>query len=189
MDFVTSDHHFSHSNIIKYTGRPFSSTHEMNKALVERHNSLVSPEDNVYFLGDFAFCSIEKQRNILSMLNGKKYLYLGNHDRPKSVMLSIGFLEVFKTGDRVFGERTFRMSHYPFTPSDLSPEKVKYIDRRPARDCDWLLCGHVHEKWKVLENQINVGVDVWDFFPVSMDSIMEIVEGRKKTFLQPEISM
>lgn len=183
MDFFTSDHHFSHKNIIKYTGRPFSSTHEMNKTLVERHNSVVSPEDNVYFLGDFAFCSINTQRSILSMLNGNKYLFLGNHDRSESAMRSIGFLDVYKTGDMVFDGVKFRMSHYPFAPYDHTKENVRYADRRPSRDCEFLLCGHIHEKWKILENQINVGVDVWNFFPVALSQIMEIVVEQKSNII------
>jgi calcineurin-like phosphoesterase family protein len=151
----------------------------MNKALVEKHNSRVSPEDNVFFLGDFAFCSIEKQKHILSLLNGNKYLYLGNHDRSEKVMREIGFLDVFKTGDMFFEGIKFRISHYPFAPYDHIEANIRYPDRRPSRDCDWLLCGHIHEKWKILENQINVGVDVWDFFPVSLNEILEIVACQK----------
>lgn len=175
MIFFTSDQHFYHKNIIRYTGRPFSSVAEMNETLIQNHNSVVEQNDDVYFFGDFAFCSLEWQRGILSKLNGKKYLFLGNHDRSESAMRSLGFADVFHSKDMSFGGKVFRMSHYPFIPSNPGPYDTKYLDRRPSREgCDWLLCGHVHEKWKILENQINVGVDVWDFKPISIDTILEI---------------
>lgn len=47
-----SDTHFSHANIIGYTGRPFQSVSEMNKKLMANWNALVEPQDTVFFLGD-----------------------------------------------------------------------------------------------------------------------------------------
>jgi len=178
MIYFCSDHHFYHKNIIKYSGRPFQSVEEMNSTLIKRHNSLVTDEDTVYFLGDFAFASIEKQAAILSALKGKKHLFLGNHDRNKRAMLSIGFLTVHNIADLEIEGHKFRVNHYPFAPHDSS-EDVRYLDRRPKReDCSWLLCGHIHERWCVRENQINVGVDVWDFYPVPFEKILEIVQKK-----------
>jgi calcineurin-like phosphoesterase family protein len=48
-----SDTHFSHANIIRYTGRPFQSVNEMDERLIENWNALIAPEDIVFFLGDF----------------------------------------------------------------------------------------------------------------------------------------
>lgn len=33
------------------------------------------------------------------------------------------------------------------------------------------LFGHVHNNWKGSNNSFNVGVDVWDFMPVSINDI------------------
>ena len=52
--FFTSDTHFGHENIIKYCNRPFTSTEEMDKALISNWNKVVKPEDTVFHLGDFA---------------------------------------------------------------------------------------------------------------------------------------
>ena len=56
-----SDTHFDHNNTIvlfkRHNGTPlrgFSSLQEMNETMVERHNSLVKPQDHVYHLGDVA---------------------------------------------------------------------------------------------------------------------------------------
>jgi calcineurin-like phosphoesterase family protein len=40
-----------------------------------------------------------------------------------------------------------------------------------------VLCGHVHNMWKRNGNCFNVGVDVWDFRPVTMSQIMEAEHG------------
>jgi calcineurin-like phosphoesterase family protein len=39
-----------------------------------------------------------------------------------------------------------------------------------------MLCGHVHEAWKRHVRVINVGVDVWDFYPVSVDQLLEVMK-------------
>jgi len=46
--------------------------------------------------------------------------------------------------------------------------------------CDFVICGHIHEKWKHLYDPegdinvpiINVGVDVWNYTPVSMSETL-----------------
>ena len=183
MDFFSSDTHFKHRNIIKYSGRPFTHLDEMHSTLISRHNSVVGPEDTWHCVGDFAFASVEEQKVFLSCLNGKKkILYLGNHDRPPRVMKDIGFDEVYdKPVDWEYGGYKFRICHYPFAPEDHAGITPRYMDRRPSPEgCDWLISGHVHEKWKIMRNAINVGVDVWDFYPQSIENI--IAEIKKSGF-------
>ena len=79
--FFTSDHHFGHSNIIKFCKRPFKDVEEMNEVLIERWNEKINPEDEVYHIGDFAMTKDnELVANILDKLNGTKYLIVGNHE-------------------------------------------------------------------------------------------------------------
>jgi calcineurin-like phosphoesterase family protein len=79
MLYFTSDHHFWHTNIIKYCNRPFVSVEEMNEALIQNWNDLVLPEDEVYYLGDFSMAA-RPVEIYTSRLNGIKYLVPGNHD-------------------------------------------------------------------------------------------------------------
>ena len=54
----------------------------------------------------------------------------------------------------------------------------KFAKWRPTDDGRWLLCGHVHEKWKIQGRMINVGVDVWDYKPVPVTEIEKIINGQ-----------
>lgn len=94
--YVTADHHFGHAPIIRYCARPFESVEEMDTEMARRWNAVVSPCDTVVHLGDFALASRERIAELVSALNGKKILVLGNHDRSRTAMLDCGFDEVYK---------------------------------------------------------------------------------------------
>jgi calcineurin-like phosphoesterase family protein len=51
--YFTSDHHFGHENIIKFTNRPFGSVEDMDQELIKRWNSGVNTYDKIYDLGNF----------------------------------------------------------------------------------------------------------------------------------------
>jgi calcineurin-like phosphoesterase family protein len=83
--FVTSDTHFYHSALIdKFESSPhygkYGSVEEFNSRMIQSWNSQVNTLDTVYHLGDFAFCGVEKQKEIISKLNGKIIFVKGNHD-------------------------------------------------------------------------------------------------------------
>ena len=81
--WVTSDLHFGHANILKFESenRKFKSATEMDEFMISEWNRNVRPNDTVYILGDFAFCTPREAANIARRLNGKKILVRGNHDR------------------------------------------------------------------------------------------------------------
>lgn len=45
----------------------------------------------------------------------------------------------------------------------------------PQDNGDWLLHGHIHEKWRQQHRQINVGVDAWHFAPVPEHTIADLI--------------
>lgn len=121
--FVVSDTHFGHTNSwAKFKNadgsplRPFSSTEEMDEAMVERWNSVVGPHDVVYHLGDVVIN--KKSLHHVKRLNGKKRLIRGNHDIFKDQdYRDVGFDSIY--GVRVFVDK-FIMSHIPLHPDCVS---------------------------------------------------------------------
>jgi len=189
MIFFTSDHHFSHANVIKYCNRPFSSVEEMNEELVKRWNEAVKPEDTVYYLGDFAL-SQTAVTTYLPRLNGEKHLIAGNHDhvhpayykqnlakreRRRELYLNSGFKTISMIGYRIVNNQVLLMSHLPYS-GDHAGLEDRYKEFRPENNGLVLLHGHVHTTWKVRGHMINVGVDVWDYKPVSIDEIANILK-------------
>ncbi len=176
MIWLTSDTHYGHVNIIKHSSRPFTTVQDMDRALIENFNQLVKPEDTTYHLGDFAL-DARRVPGIVAQLNGKHHLIPGNHDachpRKRSKLSKYaGFtLEPYATTiDGLFA------THMP--PSDA--EDPRYPEYRPdAAEHDVILHGHVHEKWRTKWVGeclcVNVGVDVWEYRPVSLRTIRKIV--------------
>lgn len=83
--FCISDLHIGHKNVIRHDGRPFEDLEAMHTAIIENWNNAVSENDDVYILGDFAWKNSVGAK-VLSQLKGRKYLILGNHDKPNDEM-------------------------------------------------------------------------------------------------------
>ena len=99
-NYIISDTHFNHKKIIEMTKRPFKTITDMNVALINNWNKVVSNNDTIFVLGDFAFGSKEMITAIVSKLNGRKILIMGNHDRrinkSEKFWHECGFSEVYK---------------------------------------------------------------------------------------------
>lgn len=55
MIWFTSDTHFGHENVLKFTDRPWETIWQMNDAIVDSINGRVAVNDELYILGDFSF--------------------------------------------------------------------------------------------------------------------------------------
>ena len=181
--YFTSDTHFNHANIIKYCNRPFYKEGDlvgggelavrvwksdkiksdrcnwMNEVLIENWNDTVKPEDVVYHLGDFGFLNTEEYSEYLNKLNGHIILFRGNHDEQNKVKAYLTMAIMNFGGKEVFAQ------HHP-------PEELPI--------CDFAICGHVHDKWKhrIYKKHpnipiINLSVDVWDYRPISTETLLK----------------
>lgn len=172
MNFFTSDTHFGHKKVIEFCKRPFRDTQEMEETIIKNWNSIVKPNDLVFHLGDVFFCGKTKAKEIMDQLNGRKILIRGNHDWWKDEKyIQLGFERVSDAGYSI-SEWDAQMSHFPYKGEEID-ERI--FDHQLFDDGRWLLHGHVHCAWKTKKKMINVGVDVWDFKPVSEDEIMKII--------------
>jgi len=179
--WFTSDHHFSHKNIIKYEDRPFGNTWHMNTEMTKRWNEVVKPEDTVYYLGDFTFGKREDVAILSTALNGVKTLIRGNHDRGSELFLKAGFVEVVDRKTIDIDGIPVLLCHYPYAPKPSEEDKdyhLKYMERRPKNEGGWLIHGHVHGHWKISGKMICVAVENWDYYPVNIETIKQIIKGE-----------
>lgn len=202
--WFTSDPHYYHGNVIEYCKRPFKDANgnflieEMNEKLIQNWNAVVRPGDTVYCLGDFSL-AIRPVELYSSRLMGDKKLVPGNHDwchpankkargntehgTPKLDKWIKKYEEhgwtvlPIQTELDLEGVAKVNVCHMPYK-GDTTDDR--YQNYRMLDDGRVLLCGHVHEKWKVKRTpkgtiMINVGVDVWDLKPVSQDTIQKLI--------------
>lgn len=111
--FYISDWHYGHENIMVFDNRPFKTLEEMNAALVERWNSVVTSSDIVYVLGDMFWCKSSEAIPILDRLNGQKFLIRGNHDRCNDGRFLKKFAKVTEYLEVEDDGRKVVLCHYP----------------------------------------------------------------------------
>lgn len=172
--FFTSDTHFGHKHIIDFSFRPFVSLEEHDRKLIENWNEVVSPEDTVYHLGDFAMGQASKHSDYVSQLNGYKILIRGNHDPTITKNLSNGWNEVHN--NKLLEMDGFRLYLRHIPPSHESDKYKPFLQQPPVIVPDFWLCGHVHARWASDQNVINVGVDVRNYRPQDLHSLLTSVK-------------
>jgi len=75
--YVISDLHLGHEAILN-DRTEFDTLYDMNSTIINNWNSVVTPQDQVYILGDVAWQHGTLQ--YIGDMNGKKILIKGNHD-------------------------------------------------------------------------------------------------------------
>lgn len=193
--FFTSDFHLGHANIMKYCGRTQfmskkdldiynnlaidkqtrwkvsqESLNNMNKEIIRRCNERVKAEDLIFFLGDYCFKSgshkgegtLTKADYWKSQFICKNWIYIkGNHDKASNSLKTA--IERLVIG---YGGRRINLVHDP---------------ERADINYDINIVGHVHNNWKFkrirkgesFTDCVNVGVDVWNFLPITFNEIMK----------------
>src|SRR5262249_43008519 len=116
-------------------------------------------DDVVWHLGDFAYrVPAERMVAVLARLNGVKHLVTGNNDGPETAGLS-GWASVQAYRELDLDGVRLVLCHYPFLQWN-GMYKVALN-----------LHGHSHGKLAGLTRQVDVGVDVWDYGPITLDRI------------------
>lgn len=161
--FFAADHHIGHNNVRYFCNRPFSSNEEMTEAIIERHNEVVKPEDNVVFLGDFSFYKKNHTwKEIVSRFNGNHIFLKGDHDK----WLDNNHRQIYQVKiDNMFivcchwAMLTWPRSHYGSV----------------------MLFGHHHGKLPedcLTGKMMDVGVDTNNYYPYSLEEVLEVLKYR-----------
>lgn len=165
--FFTSDTHFGHNNVLKFTLRPYSSVEEMDEALIENWNAVVGPHDRVYHLGDFAWTP-KRAIEVRPRLNGNIRLIVGNHDKIPDLVKAGLFQRVSMW--RIFDEHRFIASHVPLSLVEVED-----------RGCRWNIHGHKHDDVSTQEaHHINVCVENTGYAPVPLETIISIIDRKSE---------
>jgi len=152
--FLISDTHFGHSNIIRYCDRPFADADEMDQALIQNWNGVVSPSDKVYHLGDVMLSA--KKLSILDQLNGTKILIRGNHDNFKLSQYTPYFKDVRATHELA----GYLLSHIPVHDS----QKYRFKGN---------IHGHTHEKNIDDPWYYNISVEQINYTPITLEQAID----------------
>lgn len=185
--WFTSDLHLGHENIIKYCDRPFRAVWEMNERLVANWNAVVAEEDDVWVLGDMCMGKLEETLELVPHLRGHKHLVAGNHDRCWSGngdkhlrwiprYEEAGFETIVEAAELILGGEICQVSHFPYAGAGDHTSDERYTEYRPVDHGEWLLHGHIHEKWRIRDRMVNVGVDVNNFTPVSAAELELLIQ-------------
>lgn len=174
----TSDIHHYHTNICKFTKRPYENVEDMNEGMLETINRIVKPQDTLYHLGDFSF---SKKKEViaeyLKRINGKVIMVLGNHD------------ELFRKEGDYFLQNCPNLMAIHEERLRININKVSItLDHYPGRSwyksCygAWQLHGHTHGSMPMYGRSMDVG---WDsphldgsplHRPVSFDELYEFMK-------------
>lgn len=176
--WFTSDEHYDHESIIKFCERPFSNTREMTEELIKRNNEVVKAGDRVYHLGDM-FWRTNTLKDALSIryrLTGQHFYIYGNHDEVfhKHQVLRDSFIWCKDTFNlKVDGIPNIWLSHYA------------HEDWNGSHRGAYHLFGHVHgQKPNPVGLKLDVGVDCWNYYPVSLETISEQLAKKAEEIIQ-----
>jgi len=171
--YFTADTHFGHARISEHCKRPFSDVDEMTDAMIDRWNAVVGPQDDVWHLGDFAYrLRPEALERVFRRLRGRKHLIIGNHDDKHVLRLSWSSEPRDRRAVTVPGETLpVVLDHYSMRVWPKAHYGAVH------------LYGHSHGALPGVGRSLDVGVDCWDFRPVTLEELRPTLE-RQRALLE-----
>lgn len=179
MIYLTSDWHFSHNKNFIYEPRGYSSIEEMNTDIVQKHNSIIHEDDDIYCLGDCCLGGseniiLEKNKNLIESLKGNIHIIPGNHCTNNKIQMYLdckNVVEICGLAHRLrYRKKEFILSHYPTIVTNGD-------DPKPVFN----LHGHTHspDRFELFQYHCyNVGVDAHNGYPVCIDDIVEDIYNK-----------
>ena len=173
--FITSDTHFGHDREFLLGPRGFTSIEEHDQEVIRRWNSVVSPDDVVYHLGDVMLNDNAHGMECLRQLNGQIKIVPGNHDTDSRLKLyaQLENVEVMPMAISLkYKKYNFYLSHHPTLTSNL--EKAPYLRMHLIN-----LYGHTHQQGKFFQDMpfmFHVGMDSNNCTPVSLDDAIQMMK-------------
>lgn len=176
MIYLSSDTHFGHDRGFIYAPRGFSSVQENDEVIVERFNSILRPNDDLYLLGDQMLGDNENGINCLRQLTCKLHILWGNHDTDVRKVLYNHLPNVVEICGHAtmlkYNKWRFYLSHYPTITDNLDDVSKPWQQVKN-------LYGHTHQKTNFYNDNplmYHVGVDSHGCYPVSIEQVIEDIK-------------
>ncbi|WP_347014802.1 hypothetical protein [Bifidobacterium catenulatum] len=175
--------------------------------IIDNINEIVGHDDELWILGDLSYrCTVEHTLECLRRINCRHlHLIIGNHDRNFRLRFNdMLYEDVFETIDDyceidmelpvldesgkitvATTQQSIAMSHFPRLSAlaeehgDWPSNWNEFADMAPTTE-GWLLYGHTHQDVPdgTDPRSVNVGLDAWDFKPVSEQQILAWLASR-----------
>ena len=199
--WFTSDTHYDHANIIRFSRRPqfqegdevindegravwaspeiaAERVKQMNEEMLEAHNALVKPGDTVYHLGDFVIWKGRKSEATkrvewwLKQLHGNYHIVWGNHDHTPTRRA-----EGFASKQYYLELRNIGLAKDMFV---LSHYAMRVWNKRHHGAI--MLYGHSHGSLPEDSDALSfdVGVDCHDMRPLHIDEVLSYIRGKRE---------
>ena len=154
----------------------------MNEDLINKWNEKINKNDIVYYLGDFCFINkLDLWIKLFNQLKGKIHLIRGNHDKENFT----NKLEKTIPKDKLiwvkdYHRQVFKECH---NNKDVEITMMHYAMRTWNRShYGSIQCyGHSHGNLKEDINSLSmdIGVDTNNFYPYSLNEIIEKMNNKK----------
>lgn len=174
--WLISDTHFDHKKMVDDGWRDFKSLDDMNEQIIKRWNSLISPNDIVFHLGDVSIGNRSHyKRKIEPRLNGRITYIKGNHD-PSEIA---------------------KIKNIIFEVANIEIELVHNPEDRTGCT-DYVIHGHIHargekaeqrkaELAKIIEGTktlfYNVNLEFHDYKPIDIQEVLNYFLKNKMELL------
>lgn len=188
MLYFTSDLHLGHANVIKFNDRPFSDVNEMNEVLIQNMNEVVSKDDELWILGDFAYrISTQEVKELREKIICKNvHLVYGNHDKDYSEENIFQSVQSYKELKTEYGKVI--LFHYPILEWNAGHygsihlhghihSTGEYNEKNPQlKYKDRFQEGHTAMNEELNLRIYDVGVDANHFRPISLVEIADLMQ-------------
>ena len=191
MIWFTSDLHLGHVNVLQFQNRPFADIDEMNGALIANINAKVKKNDELWILGDFSFrISLEESIALRKKIYcNNVHLVYGNHDKNYEGTDTFSSNQMYKELKTDYGK--IILFHYPIADWNGKHHGNihlhghihsvgEYNQEQLAKLAPDFIYGHAPKHENPTGRIYDVGVDANNYYPVSLDEILEKMQIKKK---------
>jgi len=152
-----------------------------NDILIKNINERVKKDDTLIMNGDFCYKGRNKVNSnyFEKQINAKVIFVLGNHDRNNKLKTKIYGMVIREGGRKFYIVHDPRHVNFNYEINLTAHAHDKWECRQVSIDNEkdkfgcWIYDDHISDPIKGhITHLINIGVDVWDYKPVTINEIM-----------------